>query len=132
MGVSIVCIMFHQSRQVHNPFSLFLHYTDPNKEKELRSTLKSELQRLVSQDSLLIFDGGNYIKGIKSHFLYSITIAELFIKFQGIAMSCTVYLNLTKLLSAPCTVILMWRKPGIRTWTGVKIVDTPGRYLMPW
>lgn len=36
---------------------------DANKEKELRSALKSEMQRYISQDDLLIFDGGNYIKG---------------------------------------------------------------------
>ena len=36
---------------------------DSNKEKEMRSTLKSELQRLINRDDILILDGGNYIKG---------------------------------------------------------------------
>nr|CAG4651170.1 EOG090X0A11 [Simocephalus serrulatus]SVE94379.1 EOG090X0A11 [Simocephalus serrulatus] len=40
-------------------------YSDANKEKELRSALKSEMQRLISQEDLLILDGGNYIKGYR-------------------------------------------------------------------
>ncbi|EFX81646.1 hypothetical protein DAPPUDRAFT_196010 [Daphnia pulex] len=40
-------------------------YSDASKEKELRSTLKSEMQRLISQDDILILDGGNYIKGYR-------------------------------------------------------------------
>nr|CAG4649526.1 EOG090X0A11 [Scapholeberis mucronata]SVE93758.1 EOG090X0A11 [Scapholeberis mucronata] len=40
-------------------------YSDANKEKDLRSTLKSEMQRLIRQDDVLIFDGGNYIKGYR-------------------------------------------------------------------
>lgn len=43
---------------------LVMFTVDANKEKELRSTLKSELQRLISQEGILILDGGNYIKGI--------------------------------------------------------------------
>ena len=37
---------------------------DASKEKEMRSTLKSEMQRVIGQDDVLILDGGNYIKGI--------------------------------------------------------------------
>lgn len=47
-------------------FTIFYFCLDANKEKELRSTLKSEMQRLVSQDDLLILDAGNYIKGNKT------------------------------------------------------------------
>lgn len=41
----------------------------------MRSTLKSELQRLISQDEILILDGGNYIKGIfaNNHSLKQVT-----------------------------------------------------------
>nr|CAG4636361.1 EOG090X0A11 [Eubosmina coregoni]SVE69940.1 EOG090X0A11 [Eubosmina coregoni] len=40
-------------------------HADAGKEKELRATLKSEMQRLVSQEDLLILDAGNYIKGYR-------------------------------------------------------------------
>nr|CAG4634940.1 EOG090X0A11 [Alona affinis] len=40
-------------------------HSDSCKEKELRGTLKSEMQRLISPNSLLILDGGNYIKGYR-------------------------------------------------------------------
>nr|CAG4643373.1 EOG090X0A11 [Ilyocryptus agilis] len=40
-------------------------YSDPSKEKELRSTMKSEMQRSINPDSVLILDGGNYIKGYR-------------------------------------------------------------------
>jgi len=41
--------------------------TDANKEKEVRSTLKSEMQRLINTDDILILDAGNYIKGTFFH-----------------------------------------------------------------
>ena len=44
---------------------------DSNKEKEMRSTLKSELQRLINRDDILILDGGNYIKGPFSFVFHS-------------------------------------------------------------
>nr|CAG4641884.1 EOG090X0A11 [Eurycercus lamellatus] len=40
-------------------------HSDSAKEKELRSTIKSEMQRLINQDTVLILDGGNYIKGYR-------------------------------------------------------------------
>merc|ERR1712137_905216 len=40
-------------------------YCDANKEKEVRSTLKSEMQRLINADDILILDAGNYIKGYR-------------------------------------------------------------------
>jgi len=40
-------------------------YCDANKEKEVRSTLKSEMQRLINTDDILILDAGNYIKGYR-------------------------------------------------------------------
>ena len=43
---------------------LIVCVTDPNKEKELRSSLKSQLQRVVGPDGVTVLDGGNYIKGI--------------------------------------------------------------------
>lgn len=42
-----------------------IDHADPTKEKEARSTLKSEMQRLLRQDSILILDAGNYIKGYR-------------------------------------------------------------------
>lgn len=41
-----------------------IYILDASKEKEMRSTLKSEMQRMIGQDDILILDGGNYIKGI--------------------------------------------------------------------
>ena len=38
-------------------------YLDSNKEKEMRSTLKSEMQRILNSEDIIIMDGGNYIKG---------------------------------------------------------------------
>jgi len=40
-------------------------YSDANKEKEMRSTLKSEMHRLINTDDVLILDAGNYIKGYR-------------------------------------------------------------------
>nr|CAG4650335.1 EOG090X0A11 [Sida crystallina] len=47
---------------------------DSSKEKEIRSSLKSEVQRLISQDVILILDAGNYIKGYRYE-LYCISKA---------------------------------------------------------
>ncbi len=40
-------------------------YADPTKEKELRGALKSEVQKFMSKDDLLILDSLNYIKGYR-------------------------------------------------------------------
>ncbi|XP_034241961.1 protein KTI12 homolog [Thrips palmi] len=40
-------------------------YLDSSKEKEIRSIIKSEVQRLVSQDAVVIIDAANYIKGYR-------------------------------------------------------------------
>jgi len=40
-------------------------YADVAKEKELRSALKSEVERHLSQDKLVILDSANYIKGYR-------------------------------------------------------------------
>lgn len=47
-------------------------YSDSNCEKQLRSTLKSEVQRTISKDDVLILDSLNYIKGFRYE-LYCIT-----------------------------------------------------------
>lgn len=40
------------------------YYADSQKEKVVRSDLKSETVRLLTKDNVVILDGGNYIKGI--------------------------------------------------------------------
>ncbi|GFU15701.1 protein KTI12 homolog [Nephila pilipes] len=40
-------------------------YLDSQKEKELRSSLKSEVERHLSKDTTVILDAGNYIKGYR-------------------------------------------------------------------
>jgi len=42
-----------------------LVYSDSTREKELRSTLKSEVQRIINKDDVLILDAPNYIKGYR-------------------------------------------------------------------
>lgn len=40
-------------------------YQDSTKEKEIRSIIKSEVQRLISPDNIVIMDAANYIKGYR-------------------------------------------------------------------
>ncbi|KAJ1527235.1 hypothetical protein ONE63_008761 [Megalurothrips usitatus] len=40
-------------------------YLDSSKEKEIRSNLKSQVQRLIGQDVVVIMDAPNYIKGYR-------------------------------------------------------------------
>ncbi|KAG8194721.1 hypothetical protein JTE90_026372 [Oedothorax gibbosus] len=40
-------------------------YADAQKEKELRSSLKSQVERHLSKDTVVILDSGNYIKGYR-------------------------------------------------------------------
>ena len=65
---------------------MWIFLKDANKEKELRSTIKSEMQRMISQEDVLILDGGNYIKGIPvtyvqiiipTHFLSNVFITRI-------------------------------------------------------
>lgn len=39
------------------------YFADSQKEKVVRSDLKSEAVRLLTKDNVVILDGGNYIKG---------------------------------------------------------------------
>lgn len=39
------------------------YFADSQKEKVVRSDLKSETVRLLTKDNVVILDGGNYIKG---------------------------------------------------------------------
>lgn len=39
------------------------YFSDSQKEKVVRSDLKSEAIRLLTKDNVVILDGGNYIKG---------------------------------------------------------------------
>lgn len=41
------------------------YFADSQKEKVVRSHLKSETVRLLTKDNVVILDGGNYIKGIQ-------------------------------------------------------------------
>jgi len=66
-------------------------YCDSNKEKEMRSTLKSELQRLINRDDILILDGGNYIKGYRYE-LYCISKATK-------TTQCTLHCDLSEELA---------------------------------
>jgi len=40
-------------------------YSDSNQEKELRGSLRSEVQKLISKENVLILDAMNYIKGYR-------------------------------------------------------------------
>lgn len=40
-------------------------YADSQKEKQIRSDIKSETIRLLNKDDVIILDGGNYIKGYR-------------------------------------------------------------------
>nr|CAG4644971.1 EOG090X0A11 [Leptodora kindtii] len=62
-------------------------YSDPNKEKELRSSLKSQLQRVVGPDGVTVLDGGNYIKGYRYE-LYCISK-------ESKTTQCTVHCDLS-------------------------------------
>lgn len=51
------------------------YFADSQKEKVVRSDLKSEAVRLLTKDNVVILDGGNYIKG--EH--YSTTKNDIFL-----------------------------------------------------
>jgi protein KTI12 len=44
---------------------LIQYFLDSSKEKELRGSLKSEVQKLISKEALVILDSLNYIKGYR-------------------------------------------------------------------
>lgn len=47
------------------------YFADSQKEKVVRSDLKSEAVRLLTKDNVVILDGGNYIKGKQLNLFYS-------------------------------------------------------------
>lgn len=58
------------------------YYADSQKEKVVRSDLKSETVRLLTKDNVVILDGGNYIKGIPifhSYFRMNLILLNEFI-----------------------------------------------------
>ncbi|KXJ67961.1 hypothetical protein RP20_CCG007070 [Aedes albopictus] len=64
------------------------YFNDSQKEKLIRSNVKSEALRLLTKDDLVIVDGANYIKG----FRYEIFCASKTTR----TTQCTVYCAITK------------------------------------
>ncbi|XP_062563616.1 protein KTI12 homolog [Armigeres subalbatus] len=64
------------------------YFDDPQKEKLIRSNVKSEALRLLNKDDLVIIDGANYIKGYR----YEIFCASK----SSRTTQCTVYCANTK------------------------------------
>lgn len=61
-------------------------FADSQKEKMLRGELKSEALRLLNKDDVLIFDGGNYIKGYR----YEIYCAAKSVRVNQCTIWCAV------------------------------------------
>ncbi|XP_065089356.1 protein KTI12 homolog [Ochlerotatus camptorhynchus] len=64
------------------------YFSDSQKEKLLRSNVKSETLRMLNKDDVIIVDGGNYIKGYR----YEIFCASK----SSRTTQCTVYCAITK------------------------------------
>lgn len=64
------------------------YFNDPQKEKLIRSNVKSEALRFLNKDDLVIVDGANYIKGYR----YEIFCASK----ASRTTQCTVYCAITK------------------------------------
>lgn len=80
-----VCVS--QFRMLWNIHTVpILHLLDSKKEKAVRSSLKSDIQRKLDSNDLLIFDGSNYIKGYR----YEIYCTTKLYKTP----QCTLYCNL--------------------------------------
>lgn len=62
-----------------------LTYSHPQKEKEVRNQLKSEVQKILDKDTIVILDSLNYIKGYRYE-LYAVSKACK-------TTQCTVHLN---------------------------------------
>ncbi|GFR18856.1 protein KTI12 homolog [Trichonephila clavata] len=58
------CVLIKDDN-VPNGFDRNKVFLDAQKEKELRSSLKSEVERHLSKDTTVILDAGNYIKGYR-------------------------------------------------------------------
>lgn len=66
--------------------SIYLAFSDSKKEKAIRSSIKSDIQRKLDSNDLLIFDGSNYIKGYRYEIYCTTKLYE--------TPQCTLYCNL--------------------------------------
>jgi hypothetical protein len=93
------------------------------------------MQRLISQDDILILDGGNYIKGIQKstvHIHYYRYNSWFIASSQGIGMNCIALQNLTKQHSAPYILTQAQKKLGAKIWNEKKLVSILKKSLMLW
>ncbi|KYN13547.1 Protein KTI12 like protein [Trachymyrmex cornetzi] len=63
-----------------------VYFADSKKEKAIRSSIKSDIQRKLDSNNLLIFDGSNYIKGYRYEIYCTTKLYE--------TPQCTLYCNL--------------------------------------
>ena len=91
------------------------YFADSQKEKIVRSDLKSEAVRLLTKDNVVILDAGNYIKGKRlnsSQFLTD-SFNGIFSFLQAIGMNCIAPAKPLDQHSAPYFVPFRKKKRGI-------------------
>ncbi|KAL0110623.1 hypothetical protein PUN28_013897 [Cardiocondyla obscurior] len=70
-----------------------VYFADSKKEKAVRSSIKSDIQRKLDSNSLLIFDGSNYIKGYR----YEIYCTTKLYKTPQCTLHCNLPIEQAKL-----------------------------------
>lgn len=96
-----------------------VYFADSKKEKAVRSSLKSDIQRKLDSNNLLIFDGSNYIKGYR----YEIYCTTKLYKTP----QCTLHCNL------PIEQGWLWNnaRPEADRYTGEIFDSLVSRYEVP-
>jgi len=72
-----------------------VYFADSKKEKAVRSSLKSDIQRKLDSRNLLIFDGSNYIKGYR----YEIHCATKLYKTPQCTLQCNLPIEQARMLN---------------------------------